>query len=390
MMAIMMSLVALTIDIMLPAFPQMSQDLQLENENQIQLIISMVFLGMAIGQIFYGPISDALGRKPAIFIGFWVFVLGSFLCLFTEDIYWMSAGRMLQGIGLSANRIVCVAIIRDQFKGEEMAKVMSLIMSFFIIVPALAPSLGDILLEIINWKGIFLLILIVASATTLWFYLRQKETLAETHRIPLSFRNSFKALKEIYAHKKSRYFTIISGFILGLFLGYLNSIQQIVDKVYHQEKYFAIWFGVFALFIGTASFLNRKLVTLFGMENLVKRALTLLAISSGIVALVIAFDPSLIIFPVFVFLVGWMLFLVGIIFGNTNAIILEPLGHIAGIATSVVGAFSTFISIPLGILVGQNFDNNILPMFLGIFVYSAISWIIYHLLVKKSTTALSI
>ena len=376
-MAIMMSLTALSIDIMLPALSFIGTEFALVDLNNSQLIISMFFLGMAIGQIFYGPMSDSIGRKPTVYIGFGVFIVATIICLFSQSLLPMLIGRVLQGIGLSANRIVCMAIIRDTYSGDHMARIMSFVMSIFILVPILAPAFGQAVLFFWHWRVIFWVLLLLASLTTLWFTLRQKETLAEANRLQFSLRKVFLVMKEISSHKLARNFTLIQGCLTGMFLSYLNSIQQILQEVYEVGDRFALWFGVLAVSVGVASVVNARLVLRYGMYKMVLVGLwitSVLAVLFVSYLLLINVEVPFWAFIAFLFII---LFHAGILMGNLNAIIMEPLGHIAGTAASVVGAVSTFISIPIGFVVGQYYNQTILPLCIGITILFSFSLFIY-------------
>lgn len=376
-MAIMMSLTALSIDIMLPALPFIGSDFQLTDVNDSQLIISMFFVGMAIGQIFYGPMSDSIGRKPTTYIGFVVFILGSIICLLSHSLWPMLVGRILQGIGLSSNRIVCMAIIRDIYSGDQMARIMSFVMSIFILVPVLAPAFGQGVLHFWHWRMIFWVLLLLGSLTTLWFAIQQKETLKPENRLQFSLRKVVLVMKEIANHKLARNFTLIQGFLTGMFLAYLNSIQQILQDIYGVGENFALWFGVLAVSIGVASIVNAKLVMRYGMYKMVLIGLWITSLSASIFVSYLLAVNTVVPFWGFISFLLIILFHAGILMGNLNAIIMEPLGHIAGTAASVVGAVSTFISIPIGIVVGQYYNQTILPLCIGIALLFLSSLIVF-------------
>ena len=230
--ALMTSLVALSIDAMLPALPQIGSDLGVTGANDSQLVISMLFVGLAFGQLFYGPLSDSIGRKAAIYIGFLLFSAGSVIALLADDFTMMLAGRLLQGIGVAGPRIVAIAMVRDQFSGRAMARVMSFIMSVFILVPIVAPALGQLIVDLANWRAIFTLFLVLALFLSVWFGVRQPETLPKERRLPLSIAQLRLSLREILTHPAALGYTLVAGIVFGAFLGYLNSSQQIFQEQY--------------------------------------------------------------------------------------------------------------------------------------------------------------
>ncbi|MCB0193518.1 MAG: multidrug effflux MFS transporter [Anaerolineae bacterium] len=364
-MALMMSLVALSIDSMLPALTDIGHDLGVERANNNQLIISMLLLGLSIGQMIYGPLSDSTGRKPAIYAGFGLFIIGTLVSLFSTTFPIMLTGRLLQGVGAAGPRIVTIALIRDQYEGRAMARVMSFIMAVFILVPAVAPSFGQAVLFVAPWRALFGVFLLMAAIAVTWFAIRQPETLPTDRRRPFSLNRIAMGVREVLTTRTSFGYTIAAGVVFGGFMGYLNSAQQIFQVQYGLGNLFPLFFSVLALAIGGASLVNARLVTQFGMRALSNRAL--LTISG----LSLLFLPVAFLFggqPPLWLLMGYFVisfFCIGLLFGNLNAMAMEPLGHIAGIGAAVVGSLSTFIAVMLGLVIGQNYNGTVLPIITG-------------------------
>ncbi len=364
-MAFTMSLVALSIDAMLPAFPEMARDLQVTAANDIQLVVSMLFIGLAIGQLFYGPLSDSIGRKPAIYIGFVLFILGSLLSMMASDFSTMLAGRLLQGIGTAGPRTVAVALIRDRFHGPEMARVMSFIMTVFILVPIFAPALGQVILLLAGWRTIFGAFIVLALATLVWLSLRQPETLPKDQRRPFTLKNIMAAFREVLRSRLAMVYTLVAGCVSGAFLSYLNTSQQIFQVQYGQGKLFPLYFGILAVSVGFAALLNSALVMRFGMHALVHRALLLMmALSWLFLAIVWAYSGHP---PLWLFMAICLalFFCIGILFGNLNSIAMEPLGHVAGMASAVIGSITTLSAVVLSYLAGQAYDGTLFPLALA-------------------------
>ncbi len=360
-----MSLMALAIDAMLPALSAIGTSLNVQDPNDNQLVISSVFLGMSLGLMLYGPISDAYGRKKSIYLGVFIFLIGDLISLFAQDFSLMILGRLLQGFGAAACRVVSIAMIRDRFSGKEMASVMSLIMMTFIMVPALAPSLGQAILLFAPWQGIFVLLFVFALSAMVWLHFRQAETLAHKNRIAFSYKNVKAGVLETVCHPVARPYTLAGGIMFGSFVGYLSSAQQIFQVQYLSGDMFAIYFGLLALALGLASFSNSKLVHKFSMESLCRVAVSLLSVISLMFfayAYAHAGKPPFIAFMLYMALT---FFCFGILFGNFNTLAVHPLGHIAGVANSVISMVSTFISVLIGALIGQLYDGTILPLVLG-------------------------
>ena len=374
----MMSLTSLSIDTMMPALPQIGRELSVQNANERQLIISMIFLGMAVGQLFFGPLSDKTGRKPAVYSGYAIYIAGSFLSVFSVTFPMMLAGRLLQGVGISSPRAVTLAMVRDRYSGRMMARVMSFVMTVFILAPMLAPSLGQAILKFSSWRGIFVSFVIIALITLLWFVLRIPETLAPEQRAPFSLRHIVDATSIIVKNRIALGYTISTGLVGGAFLGYLNSAQQIFQEVYNLGEFFPILFGIISISIGLASFLNARLVMRFGMRFLVQWPLRFI-LGLAVVALVItqlfAGQPPLWFVMAYLMLT---FFGIGLLFGNQNALAMEPLGHLAGIGAAVVGSLSTMIQMPLGTIIGQNYNGTIFPLVIGIAILIGISIFVVH------------
>jgi DHA1 family bicyclomycin/chloramphenicol resistance-like MFS transporter len=371
--AMMIALVALSIDAMLPALPEIGQDLGVQRDNHNQLIISLLFVGLAVGQMLYGPVSDSTGRKPAIYAGFGLLIIGCLLSLFATSFPMMLAGRVLQGVGVAGPRIVTVAIVRDQYKGRAMAQVMSFVMAVFILVPIIAPSFGQAITLFAGWRAIFTAYLGLALIVLVWFAFRQPETLAPNQRLPFSLTRIVMGVREVFTTRIAIGYTIAAGLIFGAFLGYLNTAQQTFQEQYGLGKLFPLFFGVLAVSFGCASVLNARLVMRYGMRRLTKwSSSTIGTLSTAFfaVAYVQAGHPHLGALMVFFLTV---FFCLGLLFGNLNALAMEPLGHIAGVGAAVVGALTTTISLLLGILIGQSYNSTVLPLVGGFAVLSLAS-----------------
>lgn len=374
--SLMMALTAVSIDSMLPALPHIGSDLQVQNANSRQLIISMIFFGLAIGQLFFGPLSDSSGRKPAIYGGLLLYMFGALLSMFAVNFPMMLTGRFLQGIGASSPRAVTLALVRDQFSGRAMARVMSFVMTVFILVPMLAPTMGQAILHFAGWRAIFGSFLLMAVVALLWFGLRQPETLAPENRAPFTGRRILHTSQEIIRNRLALGYTITAGLVSGAFIGYLNSAQQIFQEHYALGELFTIYFGIVASAIGLASLSNSTLVMRFGMRFLVRSALLIIfTLSIAAFGITVFLVEQL---PFWAFMVYIMLsfFCVGVLFGNLNSLAMEPLGKVAGVGSAIVGSLSTLISVLLGTLIGQSYNGTILPLIIGLAVLAGLSLIV--------------
>ncbi|MCA9960355.1 MAG: multidrug effflux MFS transporter [Anaerolineales bacterium] len=373
--SLLMAITALSIDAMLPALPQIGSDLLVQDANDRQLVISMIFFGLAFGQLFFGPLSDSVGRKPAIYAGLALYMAGALTCMLAANFPMILIGRLLQGIGASAPRAVTLALVRDQFSGRQMARVMSFVMTVFILIPMLAPSMGQAILAFSNWRMIFGSFLLLASIALTWFALRQPETLAPDKRAPFTIQRIIQAIQEILKNRLALGYTVTAGFVSGAFIGYLNSAQQIFQEQYDLGALFPVYFGVIASSIGLASLSNSHLVMRLGMRFLVKNALIIIFVLSTATFILVTLTGQL---PLWGFMVYLMLsfFCIGVLFGNMNSLAMEPLGQVAGIGAAVVGALSTLISVLLGTFIGQSYNDTILPLVMGLAVLTGLSIVV--------------
>ena len=372
-LSLMMALSALSIDAMLPALSSISSELGVTKPNDRQLIISLIFFGQAVGQLFFGPLSDKIGRKPAIAAGYVLFIIGSLVSFFSVDFPMMLIWRTLQGIGVSSPRVVSLALVRDQFEGRRMARIMSFVSTVFILIPMIAPSIGQAIVSLAGWRSIFGFFIIFAIITLFWFALRVPETLAQENRKPFSLHHILNATLEVVKIRSALGYTITIGLVQGVFLGYLNSAQQIFQEQYALGALFPLFFSTIALSLGLASFLNARFVMRYGMQDLVRWALNVLVgLAFVFIGVAFALDGH----PPLWLLMAYLMvsfFCIGILFGNINALAMQPLGHLAGIGAAIIGAFSTLLSTLLGMFIGQSYNGTILPFMVGMVTLSTIA-----------------
>ncbi len=373
-LAMMTSLGALTIDLQLPAMPLIVESFGLEANNQQQWIITAYMLGFAVAQIFYGPLSDSLGRKPILLFGIGIYVLASVACLFAES-YWMFLmARTFQGIGAAAARIMVNAITRDHFAGNEMARVTSLVMMIFIMVPVFAPSLGSLILWLGPWHNILYTYVIFAVVIMLWSLWRLPESLAEENRKPLVFKQHFMAFKWVVRQPISMAFASISGVIFSGFMAYLNSAQQLFSQLYGAGDAFPLIFGGIALFFGLAAFINAKVVMKFGALLVTLRAMLLMLSANGVGLALVWLYGGLPPLWLLIINLGIINICIGMVFGNLIAIAMLPLGSHAGMGASVIGVVSALIAATLGIIISQQLTDTVTPIIMGFFLTSVLAF----------------
>ena len=372
--ALLMSLVALAIDTMLPALPAIGQDLGVERRNDVQFVITALFLGLGVGQLVFGPLSDRVGRRPAIHAGLVLFMTGCLMSILAPTFEVMIAGRVLQGAGAAGPRVVTLALVRDQYEGRRMARLMSFVLAVFIFIPTIAPALGQAILWVAGWRAIFTMFLAIAAIAFAWFALRQPETLPAARRRSFAPRAIGSGVLEVLGIRSALGFTLASGAVFAPFVAYLSSAQQIFQEAYTTGALFPVFFGGLALAVGGASLANGRLVMKHGMRRLSMGAAAstvLISIPMWMLTFVFAGLPPLWLFTVYLLAI---FFAFGLLFANLNALAMEPLGHLAGVGSSVVSSLAVFVAVPLGTLVGLSFDGTMYTQIAAFGVFGAVGF----------------
>lgn len=372
-MAMLTATIAFSIDAMLPAMPEIARELTPQSPNNAQLILTSFVLGMGLGTFVVGPLSDSFGRRPVVFGGAVLFCAGAALAWAGSSLEAVIAGRVLQGLGAAAPRVIAMATVRDIYSGREMARIMSFVMMIFTIVPAAAPLIGSQIIAFTGWRGIFLAFIIFMGLAVLWYGTRLGETLPETGRRPFKARPLWLGAKEVLANRTAQISVGIQAFQLAALFGVISQIQMLFDTTFGRAESFPLWFAMIALISGSASLVNAQLVVRLGMRRLVKVALGVQLTLSALVALILASGmlPGDLGFLLFISWITGIFFTVGFTMGNINAIAMEPLGHLAGMAASVIAAISTVIGVLLAAPLGLAFDGTVLPLAVGVAALSA-------------------
>jgi len=381
-MASLMSIVALTIDALLPALPMIGEYLSVSNPIDNPKLITSIFLGLGFGQILLGPLSDSVGRKPIVYAGFIIFIIASIICITTKSFEVMLLGRVLQGVGLAAPRTMAIAMVRDSYNGDYMAKILSIVVMVFILVPVVAPTLGQFIMNHFHWKSIFVFNLCFGVLVMLWFWLRQPETLKEKYKIPYRISIFKTGTVEFFKIKSAVIYTLLSGFITGSFMVYLSTSQRIFEKQYDMAEEFPLIFASLAISVGLATFMNSQLVVRFGMRRIVHVAM--ISFISISLLFIILFNsgsnPSIDILITFFAL---QFFTIGFLFGNLRALAMEPIGHIAGIGSALNGFISTVMAVPIANYIGTFVKGSVTPLFVGFLICGLISLGLFYFNAKE-------
>ncbi len=367
MMAMLVATVAFSLDSMLPALPLIGAELTPDALNRAQLVVTSFILGLGIGTLFTGPLSDSYGRKRVILSGSAVYILGAALAWAAPTLELMIAARILQGLGAAAARIVALAIVRDLYAGREMARLMSFVMMVFTLVPAVSPLLGSFIIAFAGWRAVFLAFIVFALAGGLWLALRLDEPLPPERRRPFRRAALWAAMREVLSLPTVRLAMMVQMLCMTTLFCSISMIQQIFEITFNRAGEFPFWFFVMALVAGAVSFLNASIVMRLGMQRMVSTALGLqMALSAGMVAGFAAGLPESLQFPLYVAWQTTVFAHAALTLGNINALAMEPLGHIAGMGASVIACFATVGSVVLTVPVGLMFDGTPMPLFIAV------------------------
>lgn len=375
MLALIFAVIAFSIDSMLPALPQIAAELTPENVNRAQLVLTAFVGGLGLGLLAGGPLSDALGRKPVILAGFLLYALAAIAAIFADSLELLLVARFVQGLGAAAPRIVALAMVRDLYQGREMARITSFVMMIFILVPAVAPSIGAVIIHFVGWRGVFGSFVVMALLGGGWLHLRRPETLPAAARRPLRLRSMASAAREVLGDRQVQLVTLVMTLGFGQMFALLSSAQQLFVETYGKGDDFPLWFAGMALLSGTGTVLNARYVVRLGMRRIVTMAYWMQIVVSAAMVVLLFGDllPQALRFPAFFFWAVSVFFMAGVTFGNLNAMALQRMGHVAGMAASVVGAVSTLGAVLIAAPVGQLYDGSVRPMLLATLICSGLA-----------------
>ena len=387
-LALLFATIALSIDAMLPALPQIALALSPDDPNKAQLVITSFVLGIGVGTLFAGPLSDAFGRKTTILAGFALYILAALACWAAPSLETLLIARVVQGIGASAPRTVSIAMVRDMFKGREMAQIMSFAMMIFTLVPAIAPLMGQGVIALAGWQAIFVAYVVFALLVMGWLAWRQPETLPVRDRRPLSLGPLVRASAEVLTHRVVLISIAAQALTLGMLFATLSSMEGIFDQQFDRAASFPLWFAVIAVASMSGSIVNARLVMRVGMRVMVKVTYAVL-LAATLLYLALQMASALPDTAAFAVHILWSVLLfavMGLTLGNLSALAMEPLGHIAGLAASVTSAIATVASVVLAVPVGLMFDGSQGPLLLGVAGYGALALVLSLALKTRADT----
>ncbi|MBS1182742.1 MAG: bcr [Proteobacteria bacterium] len=375
--AALMGLTALAIDTMLPALPAIGASYGLTDANELQLVVYAYMIGFGIAQVIYGPLSDVYGRRPLVIVGLVILIVGAIISALAADFNHLLIARVLQGVGAAAARVIAVSIVRDRYAGRDMARVMSFTMMVFMIVPVLAPTFGGLLLALAGWRSIFATMAALSVAVGLWFFIRMPETLHPEFRRALSVRSILDAARICVTNRAAVGYSLAIGVLFAMLMGFIGSAEQILGSDgYRLGSLFPLAFASVAITGGIAAFVNSRLVRTWGMHRLSHGSHIIhVGLTAAFFIAAHLWDglPPL---WLFIALMVLMQFFFSIAISNYNALALDPLGEVAGTASSLIGAFTTIIGTVGGALIGQAFNGTVAPLSAGYLAASAMTLLI--------------
>lgn len=361
-----MALNPLAMDMMLPALPNIASAFHLTDANRPQMVLSTFIIGFGIGQFVMGPLSDRFGRRPVLLGGMIVYGIASLLAIAAPSLETLLLARALQGLGTSATRVIATSIVRDCYAGRRMASVMSLAMMVFIAVPVLAPSFGQAVLLLTQWRGIFIVLMLYGVVALIWSALRMPETLPVERRRSLAVGEVYDAFRQTVTNRQTLGYALVAGGVLGSLFAFVFTSQQVFTEIFKLGHWFPVAFAACAIGTAIAGFINSRFVDRLGMRVISHGALLGYVAISGI--MLVAAKFQMLPLPLFLALSALMMFSFGLMISNFTALAMEPQGRIAGTASSLYGSITTLLGIGIGTKMGQDYDGTLLPFATGFFL----------------------
>lgn len=357
MMAATMALHAAAIDTMLPALPLIGREFAIGEENRLQWIVTAFMMGAGAGQLIYGPLSDRFGRRPVLLVGLIAYVLLSLIASQAPNLDLLIEARFLQGFSVAAVSVVARSIVRDRYSGATMARVMSTIFLVFLIVPILAPSIGQLLLLFVSWRAIFGFLALLGFGMAVWIALRLPETLKPEARRSLAAAHLLAAARFVLTEPTSILYTLGVTTMFGSVLAYVSTVPQIFAGAFRAPQLMAGTFAICAGTMAAATFLNSRIVERVGMYRISHAALvTFIVVTALHAAIAYRGVESVVTFAV---LQSATMACFSLSVSNFGAIAMQPMGAIAGSAASVQGVISTIGGALVGSLIGQQWSGSV-------------------------------
>jgi DHA1 family bicyclomycin/chloramphenicol resistance-like MFS transporter len=375
--ALLMAIAVLAINMILPAFDQITTRFGLTGSSQAGLTVSLLYLGLALGQVTLGPVSDAIGRKNALMIGITIFLAGCLISGTATDFKMLIAGQIIQGLGLGAPRVITLAILRDRFTGNKMASAMSFVMMMFVVAPTFAPFVGKLIVSMSSWRMLFAAYGALGISLLLLVRLRLPETLPKDRRQSANLKSMAKAQIAVLKNTGTIGYSVALGVISGPFIAYLNMSQELFEFQYGLGTAYPILFALISLAIGAASFVNGVVVQRIGMTTLTSIALAAIVLMSIAASAVILATKENLPLEIFVAYMAGILFCFGLLVSNLNALAMAQLTKSAGTGAASIGALTTIISVPVAVMIGWIMTGNAAPVTVGFVICGLIAFALH-------------
>ena len=364
--AMIMALNPLAMDMMLPALPNIGSAFHIDVANRLQAVLSAFLIGFGGGQFIIGPLSDSFGRRPVLLGGMVLYAVASVLAIAAPSFETLLFARALEGLGTSATRVIATSVVRDCYAGRRMASVVSLAMMVFIAVPVVAPSFGQAVMTLTQWRGIFVVLMVYGLLALGWAWLRLPETLPASERKPFSTAEVLGAYRQTVTNRQTLGYALAAGTVMGSLFAYIFCAQQVFTGIYQLGHYFPLAFAAIAFGVAIAGFLNARLVGRLGMRVISHTAL----VGFAVVALIlfVAAKTGAVPFALFMVLSSLFNFGFGLIVANFTALAMEPQGRNAGTASSLYGSVTTLLGMGIGVMIGQAYDGTLIPFATGFLI----------------------
>ncbi len=378
-MALLMSIAALSVDLMLPAMGDIRDQFGLEPDSTaVAGLVTAFILGMAVSQIVYGILADRFGRKPLIYAGLAIFLIGATASVFAPSFGFLLVARFVWGLGAAGPRVLTLSIVRDTHEGSEMAKLMSFILAVFVLVPAIAPSIGAVLTDWISWRGTFGFAVVVALIVGVWS-LRLPETLRPEHQRQIGFRNVVESARIVVTNRVTALVTLGLSVLFGAFLSYIASSELIFTEVFDSGDSFPLIFGGVALVMGVGMLANSWLVGRFGLTTLIHVMVVGYVIAATLMATLAVSTNGRPGLWAFVFGLGLLVLFQSLLIPNLNTVAMIPMGAVAGIASAIIGTVSTGLAALIGASIDRLFDGTVTPLSVAFAVAAWLTFLVVRL-----------
>ncbi len=370
-LAVCLALGAASIDLILPAFPEMREAFGLSPDStEVSWLVTSYFLGLGFGQLFYGPLSDRFGRKPLMYVGLVLYAVGAVAAALAPDLAGVVVARVVWGLGAAGPRSLGLAVVRDVYEGNHMARIMSQILAIFLLVPMFAPALGTVLLALGPWRIVFWAPVVGVVAAGIWMAFRLPETLSPSHRRSVRPSVMFEAARAVVSNRNTLLLGVAGSFLFGIMTGYVGSTQIIIEEVFGQGDLFPLLFGILGAALAAGSLISGRLVMNFGTQRVLSVGAGLLVLAAASLAALAALTDGHPPLWAFMLLLALVLPAIMALVPSLNSEAMAPLPHVAGMAAAIIGTAYTALGALAGAVIDVSYDGSVAPFAYGTLIYA--------------------